>query len=194
MEQTESTDASTQYLTFFISGEEYAVGILRAREIVEYDTVTKVPSVPACIRGVINLRGSVVPVIDLAIKFDFGQCTVTKWSCIVIVEVELEGERTVMGILVDAIGQVIDLLPREIAPPPTFGTQIRVDCLQGMGTTGKKFVLLLDIDLALSDLHVVEVSADEEEPSSEPDSDRRAIDAGSGEKARASTNTTEPSP
>lgn len=145
-----------QYLTFFIAGEEYAVGILRAREIVEYGTITKVPAVPACIRGVINLRGSVVPVIDLAIKFDFGECKITKWSCIVIVEVELDGEPTVMGILVDAIGQVVDLLPEDIAPPPGFGTRMRVDYLDGMGTMGKKFVLILNVDLVLS---VVELLA-----------------------------------
>lgn len=154
MEHHESPSRAVQYLTFFIAGEEYAVGILRTREIVEYGMVTKVPSVPACVRGVINLRGSVVPVIDLAIKFEFGRCTITKWSCIVIVEVELDGERAVMGILVDAIGQVVDLLPQDIAPPPAFGTNVRVDYLQGMGTSGQEFVLLLDIGLVLSELEL----------------------------------------
>jgi purine-binding chemotaxis protein CheW len=140
----------SQYLGFHMAGEEYAIGILRVREILEYDTVTKVPTTPASIRGVINLRGSVVPVIDLAVKLGLPESVVTKRSCVVVVEIVLDGERTVMGLLADAVSQVIDLPAAEIEPPPPFGTRVRVECLLGMGRAGKKFVLLLDIDRLLS--------------------------------------------
>src|SRR4029079_15624616 len=96
---TQSTlSEQSQYLGFHIAGEEYAIGILRVREILEYDTVTRVPTTPASIRGVINLRGSVVPVVDLAVKLGLAESVVTKRSCVVVVEIVLEGERTVMGL------------------------------------------------------------------------------------------------
>lgn len=140
----------TQYLGFQVAEEEYAIGILRVREILEYDTVTKVPTTPPSIRGVINLRGRVVPVVDLAVKLGLPESTITKRTCVVVIEVDLEGERTVMGVLADAVSQVLDLPAGEIEPPPPFGPRVRVDCLLGMGRAGKKFVLLLDIDKLLS--------------------------------------------
>ena len=140
----------TQYLTFSLAGEEYAIGILRVREILEYDTVTTVPQTPPSIRGVINLRGSVVPVVDLAVKFGLPATPLTKRTCIVIVEVDLAGQRTVMGLLADAVSQVMDLTAGDIEPPPPFGTAVKVDYLQGMGKVGKKFVLILNVDHVLS--------------------------------------------
>lgn len=140
----------TQYLGFVVADEEYAIAILRVREILEYDTVTKVPATPPGIRGVINLRGRVVPVIDLAVKLGLPDSEVTKRTCIVVVEVDLEGQPTVMGVLADAVSQVIDLPASEVKPPPSFGTHVRVDCLLGMAGAGKKFILLLDIDKVLS--------------------------------------------
>jgi purine-binding chemotaxis protein CheW len=139
----------TQYLSFALAGEEYAIGILRVREILEYDTLTVVPQTPPCIRGVINLRGSVVPVVDLAVKLGLPATPITKRTCIVIVEVDLDGTPTVMGVMADAVSQVMDLAPQDIEAPPAFGTQVRVDYLRGMGKIGKKFVLLLDIDRVL---------------------------------------------
>lgn len=139
-----------EYLTFLLAEEEYAIGILQVREIIAYDTVTKVPQTPPSIRGVINLRGSVVPVVDLAIKFGLPETAVTKSTCIVIVEVRLEGEPTVMGVMADAVSQVIELKSEDVEAPPTFGTRVRVDFLRGMGRAGKKFVLILDIDRVLS--------------------------------------------
>jgi len=140
----------TQYLGFQVAEEEYAIGILRVREILEFDTVTKVPTTPPSIRGVINLRGRVVPVVDLAVKLGLPESPITRRTCIVVTEVDLEGERTVMGVLADAVSQVIDLPAGEIQPPPPFGPRVRVECLVGMGRAGKKFVLLLDIDKLLS--------------------------------------------
>ncbi|HLG17969.1 MAG TPA: chemotaxis protein CheW [Blastocatellia bacterium] len=139
-----------QYLTFFLAGEEYAISILRVKEIIAYGTLTKVPTMPPFIRGVINLRGSVVPVVDLAVRFGMPESPVTKWTCIVIAEIDLEGEQTVMGVMADAVNQVLDLSPDDIEAPPAFGTQVRIDYLLGMGKVGKKFALILDIDRVLS--------------------------------------------
>jgi len=141
----------TQYLTFVVGEEEYGVGILRAKEIIEYDTVTTVPNAPAYIRGVINLRGSVVPVVDLAVKFGRQAGAVTRRSCIVVVEVKLDDSRHVMGIVADRVSQVAELPPESIEPPPAFGAGVRSEWLLGLGRADKRFVLLLDTDRALSE-------------------------------------------
>ena len=150
MEAVKETTDQTQYLTFHLAGEEYAISILRVKEIIEYDTLTKVPKTPPSIRGVINLRGGVVPVVDLAVKFGMPESPVTKRTCIVIVEADLEGEKTVMGVVADAVSEVMDLRPQDIETPPAFGTRAHVDYLDGLGKTGKKFVLILNIDRVLS--------------------------------------------
>jgi purine-binding chemotaxis protein CheW len=151
----------TQYLGFHVAEEEYAIGILRVREILEYDTATRVPGTPRSIRGVINLRGRVVPVVDLAVKLGLPESQITKRTCVVVVEVDLEGERSVMGVLADSVSQVLDLPQGEIEPPPPFGPRVRVECLVGMGRAGKRFVLLLDIDklLSLDELSVAQLDA-----------------------------------
>jgi purine-binding chemotaxis protein CheW len=139
-----------QYLTFQVADAEYGVGILKVREIIEYDTVTRVPHAPVAVRGVLNLRGAVVPVVDLAVKFGLPASIVTKRSCVIVVECELDGELTVMGVLTDAVSQVIDLAPTDMEPAPAFGARVRVEFLQGMGKLGGRFVLLLDLDRLLS--------------------------------------------
>jgi purine-binding chemotaxis protein CheW len=150
-EEKQSRDQGVQqYLTFIIGGEEYAVSLLKVREIVEYEPVTRIPRMPAWVRGVMNLRGNVVPVVDLAIKFGQASNEIGKLTCVVIVEVELEGEATVMGVITDAVSQVIELKPEEIEPPPPFGTRVRADYLLGMARSGKKFCLLLDTDAVLA--------------------------------------------
>jgi purine-binding chemotaxis protein CheW len=142
----------TDYLTFFIAGEEYGVPILRVREIIGLDvaTLTRVPAAPRCVRGVINLRGSVVPVADLAVQFGQPECTITKLTCVVVVEVAFDDELTVMGLLVDAVNQTMELASEDTSAPPAFGTIARADFLLGMANVGKKFVLLLDLDRVLS--------------------------------------------
>ncbi len=147
-----------QYLTFLLAGEEYAISILKVKEIIEYDTVTTVPKTPKWIRGVINLRGSVVPVVDLAVRFGLGERPITKTSCIIIVEGHLESQNTLMGVIADAVSQVMDIAAGEIQPVPAFGTRIKVDYLQGMAQLGKKFVLLLGIDQILSADEVLDLS------------------------------------
>ena len=139
-----------QYLTFLLAGEEYAISILKVKEIIEYDTVTVVPKTPKWIRGVINLRGSVVPVIDLAVKFGLEERPVTRTSCIVILEGQLENQNTTMGIVADAVSQVMDLADGDIREVPEFGTRVQVNYLLGMAQLGKKFALLLDVDKVLS--------------------------------------------
>jgi len=149
----------TQYLTFAVGDEEFGVGVLQAKEIIEYDTVTTVPNAPAFIRGVINLRGSVVPVVDLAVKFGRQSSAVTRRSCIVVVEVKQDDAVTVMGIFADRVTQVADLTADEIEAAPTFGTGVRTDWLVGLGRVGKRYLLLLDTDRLLSDIHVADVAA-----------------------------------
>jgi len=143
----------TQYLSFELAGEEFAFGILRVKEILEYDTLTRVPNAPPAVRGVINLRGAVVPVLDLALLFALPPTAVTKRSCVIIVEVRVDEQDLVMGILADAVNQVIELAPDTIEPPPAFGSRVRVDYLIGMGKVeSRKFILILDIDRLLGDV------------------------------------------
>ncbi|HLK90456.1 MAG TPA: chemotaxis protein CheW [Polyangia bacterium] len=159
MDGVPSDPTQSQYLTFFIAEEEYGIRILRVKEIIRYDTVTRVPSTPRWIRGVLNLRGIVVPVVDLAIKFGIRETPIARHTCVVIVETDLEGERTLMGVVADQVSQVLELPPQEIGAPPAFGPRIRVDYIAGMGRVGKKFVHLLDIDGVLSAGELLAVSA-----------------------------------
>jgi purine-binding chemotaxis protein CheW len=155
---------TVQYLTFLTAGEEYAVGIVKVSEIVEYETVTTVPNTPAWIRGVTNLRGRVVPVVDLAAKFGLPHSNISKFSCIIITEVMFQGEKLTMGVLADSVSQVVELSADEIEAPPPFGTRVKTEYLFGMGPLGKKFCLILDIDKVLSadELLAVTESADGE--------------------------------
>lgn len=150
MSTVQGAGEQREYLTFFLADEEYATAILQVKEVIEYAAVTRVPAMPGCIRGVINLRGNVVPVVDLAVKFGNQETAVTSRTCIVILELELDSERTVMGLIADAVGQVTEFAAEEIAPPPAFGTKVKAEHLLGMGSNGKKFVLILNIERLLS--------------------------------------------
>jgi purine-binding chemotaxis protein CheW len=162
MQSATETTASTQYLAFFLAGDECAIGILRVKEIIEFDAVTRVPATPPWVRGVMNLRGSVVPVIDLAVKFGLPPSSVTRRTCIVVVETDLEGERVVMGVMADSVSQVLDVAPEDIEPAPAFGTSVRVDYLLGLGRLQDRFVLLLDIDRVLSAAELLKVTSVEQ--------------------------------
>ncbi len=156
--------SKVQYLTFFTAGGEYAISIVKVSEIVEFDAVTTVPNTPAWIHGVTNLRGKVVPVVDLAVKFGSAASRISKYSCIIITEVMFEGESVTMGVLADSVSQVIDLSAEEIAATPPFGTRVKTEYLLGMGAVGNKFCLILDIDKVLSAdefLAVTESAADQ---------------------------------
>ncbi len=171
-----------QYLGLFIGGEEYAIGILRVKEILQFESLTRVPGTPHSIRGVINVRGSVVPVVDLAVKFGLPETAITGRTCIVIVEVELDGANTVMGVMADSVSQVIDLGPDDIQAPPAFGTRVHVDYLLGMGRAGKRFSLILDIDRLLSADELaaagsLQAEAGVSEPDAGPDTEEQAAPA-----------------
>lgn len=159
-----------QYLTFMLAGEMYAIGILAIKEIIEYQNLTKVPMMPACVRGVINLRGAVVPVMDPLARFGRPSSEVSKRSCIVIVETEVENdgrqERQVIGVVVDAVSEVLEIAAAEIEPTPAFGTRIRSDFIQGVGKVKGKFVILLDVNhvLSLDEIATVSVGVPAELP------------------------------
>ena len=141
-----------QYLTFLLSGEMFSIGILCIKEIIWYANLTEVPMMPACIRGVINLRGAVVPVMDLSTRFGKPPTAVTKSTCIIIIEMasHAEGEPHSMGVVVDAVQAVLEIDASDIAPPPTFGTKIRSDFIEGIGKVNGKFVILLNVNRVLS--------------------------------------------
>lgn len=149
-----SAAEQTQYLTFMLGAEMFAIGILAVKEIIEYHGVTTVPMMPGCIRGVINLRGAVVPVMDLAVRFGRPAAADTKRTCIVIVETESNGEQFVVGMVVDAVNAVLDIPASEIEPPPTFGAKVRADFIAGMGKVNGKFVLLLNAQQVLSEAEI----------------------------------------
>ena len=139
-----------QYLTFMLGGEMYAIGILNIKEIIEYGQVTEVPMMPAFIRGIINLRGRVVPVVNLLARFGKPSSETTKRSCIVIIETGTEDERQDIGVLVDSVSEVLDIPASEIEPAPSFGAKIRSDFISGMGKVDGKFVVMLSVDKVLS--------------------------------------------
>lgn len=146
-----------QYLTFQLAGEMYALRILNVKEIIEYGSLTEVPMMPEAVRGVINLRGAVVPVIDLSARFGRQPTVVGRRTCIVIVELDQNGERADVGLIVDAVNEVIDINAGEIEPAPSFGAKIRTDFIGGMGKVNGQFVTILDVGkvLSLEDLEIL---------------------------------------
>lgn len=150
MAENHEDAARTQYLSFSLRGTEYAVGILKVKEILQFEEVTRVPSTPRSVRGVINVRGQVVPVVDLAAKFGLGETAPTRLTCILIVEALLEGTPTVVGVLADSVQEVVELGKDDVEATPAFGTQVKVEFLLGVGKLGKRFVLLLDLDRVIS--------------------------------------------
>jgi purine-binding chemotaxis protein CheW len=139
-----------QYLTFALGSEMFAVGILNVREIIEYGTLTEIPMMPPSIRGVINLRGRVVPVIDLSARFGGKPTEIGKRTCIVIVQLTAGDEHRELGIIVDAVSEVLEISPSEIELPPSFGAKIRADYIAGMGKVNNRFVIILRVERALS--------------------------------------------
>jgi purine-binding chemotaxis protein CheW len=141
--------AGGQYLIFTLGREQFAVDILYIKEIIEFSALTEVPMMPGFVRGIINLRGAVVPVIDLMTRFGRGQTEITPRTCVVIVEVAGD-ENAVIGVMVDAVCEVIDIDGADIEPPPSFGAHIRPDFIRGMGKINNAFVIMLQLDTVLS--------------------------------------------
>lgn len=139
-----------QYLTFMLRGEVFAIGILAIKEIIEYGKLTEVPRMPEFIRGVINLRGAVVPVVDLAARFGKDTTDIGRRTCIVIIEVANGDDTQVIGVMVDAVNAVLEIPQSEIEAAPSFGAKIRADFIQGMGKLDGNFVIILNVDKVLS--------------------------------------------
>ena len=140
----------SQFLTFFLGKEMFAIGILNIKEILEYGQLTAVPMLPAFIRGVINLRGAVVPVVDLSARFGGAQSETTKRTCIVIVEIATTDGRQEIGMVVDSVSAVLEIPANDIEPAPEFGAKIRAAFIQGMGKINGRFVIILNVDKVLS--------------------------------------------
>jgi purine-binding chemotaxis protein CheW len=149
MSVDEITEAR-QYLTFKLGNEVFGIDVAKVREVLDFTGITKIPRTPDFMSGVINLRGSVVPVVDLRLCFQMTKTERTRNTCIVVVEVLLEGEATVIGALADSVEEVIDLEPDQIQPAPKIGTQIRTDFIKGMGKRDSQFIMILEIDRVFS--------------------------------------------
>jgi purine-binding chemotaxis protein CheW len=158
------TGQTHQYLTFVLGGEVFAIGILAIKEIIEYSAPTEVPMMPGYVRGVINLRGAVVPVVDMSVRFGRKPSDVTKRTCIVIVEMSTAGERQDVGLLVDAVNEVLDIPASDIEPPPAFGARIRPEFIRGMGKINDKLVMLLDVNEMLAFEELVAAALDAQAP------------------------------
>ena len=150
-----------QYLAFMLEKEIYALDIMQVREVLDYTEITKVPRMPDFMRGVINLRGGVVPVVDLRFKFGMTETEKTVNTCIIIMENTIDGEITLIGALADSVREVFDLEPDQIEPAPKLGTRLKNEFIKGMGQKNNEFIIILDIDRAfsadeLSGVHEVE--------------------------------------
>jgi len=141
---------TSQYLSFKLGEEVFALDISKVREVLEYTEITRIPRMPDFMSGVINLRGGVVPVVDLRAKFGMPAAERTINTCIIITEVEVEGAQTVIGAMADSVSEVFDLDASQVEPPPSIGSQVRADFLRGMGKHDDQFLLLLDIDNVFS--------------------------------------------
>jgi purine-binding chemotaxis protein CheW len=141
---------TTQYLTFKLVDEVFALDITKVREVLDFTTVTKVPRMPEFMRGVINLRGSVVPVVDLKLKFGMSKTEKTVNTCVIIVEVKVDDETTILGALADSVQEVIDLEADHIEPAPKIGTRLNTEFIKGMGKHNDKFIIILDVDKVFS--------------------------------------------
>ncbi len=149
MEAKELLETS-QYLAFKLEDEVFAFDISKVREVLEFTAITKVPQTPDMMKGVINLRGSVVPVIDLRVKFGMGETEKTVNTVIIIIEIDLDNESTMIGALVDSVNEVIDLDEEHIEPPPSIGTTLDTDFIRGMGKQDGQFIIILDIEKIFS--------------------------------------------
>jgi purine-binding chemotaxis protein CheW len=151
-----------QYLTFNLGDESFALDVANVREILEFTSVTKVPQTPLFMRGVINLRGSVVPVMDMRVKFNLAVGEKTVHTCIIVVEVSLGEETTILGALVDSVQEVFELEPGLIEPAPKMGTGLKTDFIKGMGKRDDRFIIILDIDKLFSEeeLEIADATAD----------------------------------
>lgn len=160
METTEAINQ--QFLSFALGNEIFAVNVQQVKEILDVINITRVPQMPDYMLGVINLRGSVVPVIDLRSKFGMEKQEQSRESCIVVLEIDFDGERVVIGALTDAVREVLVLASEQIEPPPRLGMKLRSEFIRGMGKQGENFIIILDIDKIFSNDELYTINAAEE--------------------------------
>ena len=158
-EGTALVNREGKYLTFTLAGEDYGIGILKVKEIIGIMAITTVPQTPDYIKGVINLRGKVIPVIDLRLKFGLESMDYTERTCIIVVEISGGGNSILMGILVDSVSEVLNIKAADIEDTPNFGGRLNTDYILGMAKTGGLVKILLDIDKVLNDNELTAVSA-----------------------------------
>jgi len=142
---------SIQYLTFSLDDEEYAINVNQIREILEVSDITKLPCTYEFMRGVINLRGNVVPVIDLHVKFGLPETEQTINTCVIVMEIEIDNKQTVIGALADSVDEVIELEAEQIEPAPNIGTKVKSEFIKGMGKYNDRFLILLDLNKIFSE-------------------------------------------
>jgi purine-binding chemotaxis protein CheW len=143
-------DKEGKYLTFSLAGEEYGIGILKVKEIIGMMSITMVPQTPVYLKGVINLRGKVIPVVDLRIKFGMEPIEYNERTCIIVVEISGEARTIHMGIVVDSVSEVLNIKAADIEETPNFGTQLNTEYILGMAKSSGGIKILLDIDRVLS--------------------------------------------
>jgi purine-binding chemotaxis protein CheW len=161
-EQSESLNQAVQnltkrtgkYLTFTLAGEDYGIGILKVKEIIGMMAITSVPRTPDFVKGVINLRGKVIPVVDLRLKFNMGKIDYTERTCIIVVEIDTEKETILLGIVVDSVSEVLNIQADEIEDSPAFGTHLDTDYILGLAKTDTGVKILLNIDKVLSNTEI----------------------------------------
>ncbi|MFP4164070.1 MAG: chemotaxis protein CheW [Chitinispirillaceae bacterium] len=155
---SEMTDLEGKYLTFRLADEGYGLEILKVQEIIGMMSITRIPRTPEFIRGVINLRGKVIPVVDLRLKFGLDKKNDTQKTCIIVVQVTKDEQEVTMGIIVDEVSEVLDIEAKQIEPPPSFGATVDTDFILGMGKASQKVVMLLDVDKVLSKNEIEKLS------------------------------------
>jgi purine-binding chemotaxis protein CheW len=153
---------TSQYLTFKLDQETYALDITQVREVLDFAEITKVPRMPEFMRGVINLRGGVVPVVDLRLKFGMTKTEKTVDTCVIIIDLAIEGETTLLGTLADSVQEVLTMEPDQIVPPPKIGTRLNTEFIKGMGKKNDEFVIIIDIDkvFSLDEVAVLQTTED----------------------------------
>lgn len=157
-EASAAVNREGKYLTFTLASEDYGIGILKVKEIIGIMAITTVPQTPDYVKGVINLRGKVIPVIDLRLKFAMEDMAYTERTCIIVVEISGGGNKIMMGILVDSVSEVLNIKSSDIEDTPNFGSQLNTDYILGMAKMGERVKILLDIDKVLSDAEFAAVS------------------------------------
>ncbi len=150
MEENATARLAGKYLTFKLGDESYGLGILKVQEIIGIMAITHVPRTPGFVRGVINLRGRVIPVVDLRLKFEMPSQSDTERTCVIVVQVARQGVHVTMGLIVDEVSEVLDVHAEQIEPAPSFGASVDTDFILGMGKVGGKVIVLLDVDRVLS--------------------------------------------